>query len=85
MSHPWHAYLTSLPSESPEPTCWPASLRDELNGTPVGSSVRAALDAVQTAYDGIVCRLPQELPKLVPEGALSVQALLWARGMLRSR
>ena len=43
-AHPWHAYLASLPATSPEPTCWPAELRDELASTPVGASVSAALD-----------------------------------------
>jgi hypothetical protein len=33
--HPWHPYLSSLPEESPEPTCWPAAQRAMLDGTPV--------------------------------------------------
>ena len=43
-AHPWHAYLASLPAASPEPTCWPAELRQELSSTPVGASASAALD-----------------------------------------
>lgn len=85
-SHPWHAYLASLPEQSPDPACWPLQLRAELNGTPVGASVQAALDVVNAVYDGFAWRLREELPELVPEGALdSVLPLMWARGMMRSR
>ena len=61
-AHPWHAYLASLPALSPEPTCWPAELRQELGSTPVGASVGAALEAVQAAHDGLVSRLQRKLP-----------------------
>ena len=85
-SHPWHAYLASLPATSPEPASWPQELRDALAATPVGASVGAAREAVQAAFDGLVGRLRQRLPELVPEGALDdVGALLWARGVFRSR
>ena len=84
-AHPWHAYLAALPGLSPEPTCWPAALRQELAATPVGKSVGAALEAVQAAFDGLVGRLQRKLPELIPEDALSLETLLWARGMLRSR
>lgn len=79
-AHPWHAYLASLPSQSPDPACWPAALRDELNGTPVGASVRAAVDAVHAVHSGLVRGLSPELRGLVPEGSLNSESLLWARG-----
>jgi len=84
-AHPWHAYLSSLPATSPEPTCWPAELRNELASTPVGASVSAALDAVQAVVDGLGGRLARRLPTLLPEAALTLESLLWARGMCRSR
>ena len=84
-THPWHAYLALLPTTSPDPTCWPADLRQELASTPVGASVSAAREAVQAAFESVVERLARRLPELLPEAAVSFDALLWARGMCRSR
>jgi hypothetical protein len=83
--HPWHAYLAALPASSPEPTCWPIHLREELRATPVGVSLTAARDFVQRVYDGFVARLVRERNDLIPAGIDSVDSLLWARGMCRSR
>ena len=83
--HPWHAYLAALPTSSPEPTSWPSRLREELRATPVGASLAAARDVVQRVYDGFIARLARERRDLIPAGIDSVDALLWARGMCRSR
>ena len=86
-SNPHHAYLASLPSESPDPACWSAALRDELTVTPIGPSIEAARTFADAAFDAFASKLPARLgASLVPEGCLtSASQLLWARGMCVSR
>ena len=86
-TNPFHAYLRSLPPKSPDPCCWPRSLRDELTSTPAGAAVEESRAYVSAIWSKLVCRLPEALgPQLVPTGSLSSLAeLFWARGMCVSR
>ena len=81
-SNPFHAYLLSLPEESPEPACWSDNLRRELSSTPAGVAVAAARAYVHEVFERFVSQLPGKLgEKLVPRGCLcSAVELLWARG-----
>ena len=85
--NPFHPYLASLPSRSPEPACWSEALRRELTDTPLGVAVEGARVFVEACFDQFVCHLGAELgERLVPQHCLgSVEDLLWARGMCLSR
>ena len=85
--HPFFPYLSSLPSESPDPTSWSTSLRNELAATPVGPALDAARSYVDRVFHRFASKLPEKLGEaLVPPGCLaSSEELLWARGMCLSR
>ena len=86
-TNPFHTYLRSLPAKSPDPCCWPRSLREELAFTPAGAAIDAARAYVSAIFSKLVSRLPEALgPRLIPTGCLTSPAeLFWARGMCLSR
>jgi hypothetical protein len=86
-TNPFHAYLSTLPAESPDPACWSTALRHELAATPAGAAVEAARSRVNAVFESFASRLPAQLgPALVPAGSLlAAEELLWARGMCLSR
>ena len=81
----WHAYVASLPATCPDPTNWAETERAQFTGTPIGVSIDEARAAIVACHDRFAGLLSAHAPELVPSGALSVEALLWARSMFTSR
>lgn len=81
-ANPFHVYLRSLPTNSPEPCCWSAPLRSELSNTSAGAAIGEARGFVDLIFRQLVPHLADVLP---PGCLASVDELLWARGMCVSR
>lgn len=84
--HPFHPYLAALPTSSPDPTCWPLELKEELKCTTLFSLMNEVQELLQNSFDVFVSKLPGHIQQLIPKGCLqSVDDLHWARGMCLSR
>lgn len=83
--HPFYAYLSALPSESPDPVCWSSDLITELADTPVGRQIKDVQEKMGRCYDQLISRLTREHSDLFPPSAVGLSDVLWARGMCISR
>ena len=61
------------------------TLRAELDGTPVGAAVFGARTLAHELTDSFARRVAAERPDLLPPACANLDAILWARGMFRSR
>uniref|UniRef100_A0A7S4Q1D6 SET domain-containing protein n=1 Tax=Alexandrium monilatum TaxID=311494 RepID=A0A7S4Q1D6_9DINO len=80
-ANPWHPYLALLPEPQPDPTGWSeAFLQKELRGTGLLAMVREAKRGVEEELNDVLPCLPAELQR-----GLSLERVLWARGVFLSR
>lgn len=85
--HPWHPYLASLPAVQPDPTGWLPEELAPLAGTPVLSMVQQAVRSVEQELAVVSAALvaPAQLHREALATALTLERVLWARGMHLSR
>jgi hypothetical protein len=76
-SHMFHAYLSSLPREGPDPTSWPESDRALLSGTPLAKHIVSQRRLLSDEFSRIA-------PKAAPAG-VTFEHVVWARGVHLSR
>ena len=83
-SHPFHAYLGSLPTERTSLVSWPEAHLSALAGTNLGTAVADHRRLVTETYAGLLCELRRVRPRLLPP-ACDADALAWAYDMYLSR
>ncbi|CAK0804031.1 unnamed protein product [Prorocentrum cordatum] len=85
--HPWHPYLKSLAASQPDPTSWSRDALAPLRATPIMRMVTECKAMLGRDLARLQSRLPITVSSSEDQAleGLSLQALLWARGMHLSR
>ena len=86
-THPFHAYLSSLPRDCTSPLSWPEALVDStahLGGTNLGGAVVSHNAMVRGEYAGLLERIERKKPGLLPHGC-DIDLVAWAHDMYVSR
>jgi len=82
---PWAPYLATLPEETDAPVFWSNAELKHLEGTQLAFQVQNYLDYIQGEYTTLADGLFANNPDIFPADVFTIENLIWAFGILRSR